>query len=754
MSLVGPRPVIPEEHEGGELPQLPVRPGLTGLWQLCNVCDKAFDKNPEYDLFYLANRSMSFDLWLSWRTLLLVATGRETRIGLATQLWERNSSWRELVPSRSRSIPVRRGQLRPKSYLVGLLTAFLVACLPGIAMALSARSDLTNAQTALSHARTAAIDLNPTRAKSELRTARTLFESADEKLSSWSTLGLRIIPGLDNNVEVPQAFAALGDSLVNAGNSGLAILEQIPLERGRVTATLKGGTLDLAPFAAASAPAATLQSELDHAYQQLIATPDTFLYPSIADARNDGLAVLAEASQEAGVAAGAIFLISRLFGADGPRNWIIGAENNAELRGRGGYIGSLGVLSAHRGRLSLSDFEPTGELPPLPQDPTLNNTVDPEYLVRYAHLGGTVGWQNLNMSPDFPTAARTLLANLNSVAGMSGDGLITMDPIALSYLLEATGPVDVPGLPEPLTSDNVVEWSLNKIYFLLDGENDERKELLSVLASTVWERLLSDPNLNAREVAGALTRALSERHLVLFSSRDEEQKVVEQLGIGGTVKSTSNDYLLLVGQNVAENKADFYLRRSIRYTGRIRNDGGMQVQVATRISHTAPVGTEFPKYFGGPLTERAGEVHNYLSLFVPKSANVEEVLLDGVPTTDFDDVTELGMRRLGTWLSLAPGESQDITYMYFLPEAVIDGEYRLSVQHQALVKPDELAIEIRVPDGTVITSREGFGSGDALTWEGELKSDLDFAARIEAPLRTRLLDRIVSFMRRPITGTG
>ena len=109
MSLVGPRPIIPEEY--GEAPdglRLTVRPGLSGLWQLSSVRDHRFDENPEYDLFYLVNCSFSFDAWLIWRTILLLVTGKDTTIKVASRIWERDDSWRHLAPDREMAIPPRQ----------------------------------------------------------------------------------------------------------------------------------------------------------------------------------------------------------------------------------------------------------------------------------------------------------------------------------------------------------------------------------------------------------------------------------------------------------------------------------------------------------------------------------------------------------------------------------------------------------------------------------------------------------------------
>jgi lipopolysaccharide/colanic/teichoic acid biosynthesis glycosyltransferase len=101
MSLVGPRPIIPEEYRyGSHYDRLTVRPGLTGLWQVSPARGERFDKHPEYDIFYLANSRLTFDLWLIWRTILLIALGREIGLAAVIGRWERNPEWRTAVDNR------------------------------------------------------------------------------------------------------------------------------------------------------------------------------------------------------------------------------------------------------------------------------------------------------------------------------------------------------------------------------------------------------------------------------------------------------------------------------------------------------------------------------------------------------------------------------------------------------------------------------------------------------------------------------
>ena len=44
-----------------------------------------------------------------------------------------------------------------------------------------------------------------------------------------------------------------------------------------------------------------------------------------------------------------------MLGAGGPRNYLITAENNSEIRACGGFIGSLGVMNVNNGKITLGD---------------------------------------------------------------------------------------------------------------------------------------------------------------------------------------------------------------------------------------------------------------------------------------------------------------------------------------------------------------------------------------------------------------
>jgi len=79
MSLVGPRPPLPDEvaaYSFVERGRLAVKPGITCTWQVSGRADLAFDRQVELDLAYINRPSVLVDLGLLFRTVPAVLTAR------------------------------------------------------------------------------------------------------------------------------------------------------------------------------------------------------------------------------------------------------------------------------------------------------------------------------------------------------------------------------------------------------------------------------------------------------------------------------------------------------------------------------------------------------------------------------------------------------------------------------------------------------------------------------------------------------
>ncbi len=80
MSLVGPRPHLPEEVEKYEKHHkfvLTIKPGLTGIPQISGRSDLSFEEEVKLDRYYIENWSIWFDLKIIFKTIFVVLQGHQ-----------------------------------------------------------------------------------------------------------------------------------------------------------------------------------------------------------------------------------------------------------------------------------------------------------------------------------------------------------------------------------------------------------------------------------------------------------------------------------------------------------------------------------------------------------------------------------------------------------------------------------------------------------------------------------------------------
>ena len=73
MSLVGPRPALPEEveqYQRDEKKRLIVLPGLTGLWQVSGRSNLTYQEMIKLDLKYVASKSLLLDVIILFKTVV------------------------------------------------------------------------------------------------------------------------------------------------------------------------------------------------------------------------------------------------------------------------------------------------------------------------------------------------------------------------------------------------------------------------------------------------------------------------------------------------------------------------------------------------------------------------------------------------------------------------------------------------------------------------------------------------------------
>ena len=98
MSLVGPRPTVPEqvaEYDDFKRRRLVAAPGITGLAQINGGTALTWDERIEWDVYYVHNRSFLMDLGILLRTFVVTLAGTEKHV---RRLREVHPDWE--LPSR------------------------------------------------------------------------------------------------------------------------------------------------------------------------------------------------------------------------------------------------------------------------------------------------------------------------------------------------------------------------------------------------------------------------------------------------------------------------------------------------------------------------------------------------------------------------------------------------------------------------------------------------------------------------------
>ncbi len=314
------------------------------------------------------------------------------------------------------------------------------------------------------------------------------------------------------------------------------------------------GRIDLAPMLRVTPAVVSANARLmgESTRVQAIGTED--LAPQLAAPVRQLQARLAEAAGMSTRASQAVRLLPPMLGAEGRRTYLLMFQNNAEVRATGGIPGAFAVVHADDGRLSFGRQETAGSVGRFDK-PVLRLTAWERGL-----FGDRLGVypQDVNFTPDFPRTATVMQAMWKARTGTTVDGVLSTDPVALSHLLQGTGPIHMDG-GRALAADDVVRVLLNEVY--LDNPEPQRQdEYFGRVARTVFDAVASaqgDPT----KVLAALSRSAAERRLLVWSDDADEQAIIAPTPVGGALP-TGDGKVPQVGvylNDGSQAKLDYYL---------------------------------------------------------------------------------------------------------------------------------------------------------------------------------------------------
>ena len=367
-----------------------------------------------------------------------------------------------------------------------------------------------------------------------------------------------------------------------------------------------------------------------------------------------------------------------LMGADGPRTYFMGFQTNAEARGTGGLLGGFGILRFDNGVPTMDTLAPNTEF----DKPFTPLDLGPEYADQYGFANPTTDYRNSNQSPHFPYAAQIWKSMWAQQTGMNVDGVIAIDPVALSYVLGAVGPVTMPD-GEVITRDNVVELTESTAYIRFPTDQPARKKYLQDIAREVVKGM-TGPVQSPRDLLDALGKAATEGRIAVWSASPADQKLLEETPLAHVVPDDPAPYAAVVINNLGGNKLDYYLKRGIEYAadgchGDMRNS-----TITIELTSTLLPDTPLPDYVagsGGLLSQipkvPSGTMVTSVRLLATKGAKLVSVIADGQRVPVFAG-TERGHPSFEVQVAIPPGKSGKLSF--HLSEPTAPGTPRVPIQ--------------------------------------------------------------------------
>ena len=384
-------------------------------------------------------------------------------------------------------------------------------------------------------------------------------------------------------------------------------------------------------------------------------------------------------------------LAPSMMGADGPTTYFMGFQTNAEARGTGGIIGGFGILRFNDGAPTVETLGANTAL----EGPFHPIDLGAEYAADYGFTNPTTDIRNSNLSSNFPYAAQIWKSMWSQESGVNVDGVIALDPVALSYILGAIGPVRMTD-GEEITKDNVVELTESTAYSRFPTDQAARKKYLQDIAAEVVKKMTRSIQ-SPRDLLTALGKAIGERRIAVWSASEANQKLLTQTPLAHEIPEDAAPYAEIVVNNLAGNKMDYYLRRTITYTADRCSEAMRNSTVTVKLTSAAP-DTPLPEYVGGllglrrdiPITMPNGSMLTSVRLIATKGAKLVSVFANNQQIPAFTG-QERGHPTFEVQVAIPPRQSGELTF--HLSEPAVAGEPRVPVQPLA----DSVTADVRVP---------------------------------------------------------
>ncbi len=434
---------------------------------------------------------------------------------------------------------------------------------------------------------------------------------------------------------------------------------------------IEGGGINLEPFRQAEGALPEITAAFTDAKVVTDGIDRTGLLPLVTEPLDEIATIVDQAAPSLSLVQKYLPALLVAAGGDGPRTYLVVFQNNAEIRATGGNPAASSVMVVDNGRIELkaqSDsmaFYAAGQAGRSVLDlPESTLALYPDTFTRYS--------QDYTFTPDFPTTARLFESLWSRTDGSQFDGVISIDPVVLSHMLEVLGPVDLP-TGEQITSDNAVKLLLSDTYQRFGDAGDNGRssdEFFAMVSSTVFSRLAGG-QWNPIAMFEQLTRSAQEQRINLWFTDEQAQSLVTEVGLDGGLRpdNSASTQLGIYLDDFSIGKLEYHLATEVSATCNavdrtVSVSMTMHNGITDDITNAYTLGFRNSSYGLPPTTMMLNTL-----FFAPPGATITAMdPADG----DVPSLSRSGVENNNTgesrMVTLGQGESRTVSYSVQLPD--------------------------------------------------------------------------------------
>jgi hypothetical protein len=573
----------------------------------------------------------------------------------------------------SRPPPTRRRKLRPRTVVLWIVAAIafvllLVAAWVGT-RAILAKDELERAVPLANRIQDQVVDGDSLGAATTAEELQRRARNAADLTSDPIWRAVEVVPFLGGNLTAVRQLAAVVDDI-----SQRAVT---PLTEVAGTVDLNSfkpvdGVINVLPLIQIQPQIAAASAALNAAEQDVRAINTDRTIEAVKVAADTLYSAVSETAKSADILNRAAQIVPSMLGASqgpnaGPRDYILLFQNPAELRSTGGIPGAFGLVHTENGRMDLTQQASTPDFPRFPA-PILPLPVDTVNL--YGDVTGRF-IQDINLTPDFTLTARLAQEMWNRQFGVHADGVISIDPVALSYLLAVTGPIALE-TGDVMSSENAVQLLLSDVYKRFP--DPVQQDLFFASAANAVFEALARGNVDPKALLEALAKAGDENRVLVWSSIAEDQEVLADTTLSGSLP-VSDDRATRFGvylNDATGGKMGIYLQSQVGIgQANCPENPGTTYGVTLALTNTAPpdAATSLPRYVtaAGNFGVTPGNVRTVVSVYGAPGMRIDELTRDGTQVA-YQPTIDSGYPVGVITIELAPGQATELYFRWVAAE--------------------------------------------------------------------------------------